>query len=65
MINKGYFDLIYHEHLSYLSLTPLNKLFKQIGLRIFDLDKINFGASGPSLRLYICLNNSIYTKINQ
>lgn len=60
MINEGYFDLIYHEHLSYLSLTPLNKLFKQIGLRVFDLDKINFGASGPSLRLYICLNNSIY-----
>ena len=27
MIKKGFFDLIYHEHLSYFSLTPLKLLF--------------------------------------
>lgn len=58
MIEKGIYDVIYHEHLSYLSLTPIKKLLDQFQMRIFDSIKINFGASGPSLRIFICLNES-------
>ena len=28
LLEKRYFDLIYHEHLSYLSILPLDKFFK-------------------------------------
>lgn len=53
MIENGYFDLIYHEHLSYITLTSVKKLLKNTKLRLFDFEKINFGASGPSLRIFI------------
>ena len=58
MINKGLFDLIYHEHLSYFSLTPLKFLFKKFGIKIINFEKINFGASGPALRLFLSKENS-------
>ena len=32
------YDTIYHEHLTYLSITPLNELFIKHGLEIFDLE---------------------------
>lgn len=53
MIKKGFFDLIYHEHLSYFSLTPLKLLFSKYDLKIFDFEKIEIGASGPALRLFV------------
>jgi len=37
MINKGLFDLIYHEHLSYFALTPLKFLFRKFGIKIIDV----------------------------
>ena len=58
MIEKGLFDLIYHEHLSYFSLTPLKFLFKKFGIKIINFEKINFGASGPALRLFLSKENS-------
>ena len=44
--------LFYHEHLSYFNVTSLKYLLEKNNLRIIDLQKINFGASGPSLRIY-------------
>ena len=35
MINKGFFDLIYHEHLSYFSLTSLEYLFQKFNILRF------------------------------
>ena len=60
MINKNLYDLIYHEHLSYLSLQPLNYLFNLNKLKIFKFEKINMGASGPCLRIYISKKDSKY-----
>ena len=60
MIDKGLFDLIYHEHLSYFSLTPLKILFKKFGINIINFKKLNFGASGPAIRLFLAKNDSIY-----
>ena len=63
MINKGLFDLIYHEHLSYFSLTPLKFLFNKIDVKIVNFENLNLGASGPAIRLFLAKNNSKY-KIN-
>ncbi len=52
MLKKGSFDVIYHEHLSYFSIHSLNKLFKKNGLKIIYLKNINFGASGPAIRIF-------------
>ena len=49
-----YFDTIYHEHVSYLTLTPLMKMLNGAGLKLFDAVRIEFGASGPALRIFCC-----------
>ncbi len=45
------FDTIYHEHLSYLSILPLAKLFDKFGMEIFDVK--TFPVQGNSLRVYV------------
>ena len=45
------FDTIYHEHLSYLSIGPLIKLFESFDLEIFNV-KI-FPVQGNSIRTYV------------
>ena len=60
MINKGLFDLIYHEHLSYFALTPLKFLFNKFGIKIVNFERLNLGASGPAIRLFLAKNKSIY-----
>ena len=60
MIKKTLFDVIYHEHLSYFSLTPLLYLFNKFNIKIIDFEKINFGASGPALRVFLTKKNSKY-----
>lgn len=54
MLTHGYFDTIYHEHLSYLALTPLVRLFDDVGLRALDYERTEIGASGPAIRLSVC-----------
>ena len=60
MIKKTLFDVVYHEHLSYFSLTPLLYLFNKFNIKIIDFEKINFGASGPALRVFLAKKNSKY-----
>lgn len=50
MLSKKTFDSIYHEHLSFFSLTSLNKLFLKNGLEIFDAKEI--AMHGGSLRIF-------------
>jgi len=45
------FDTIYHEHYSYLALTPLLPLFARHGMRIFDVEELP--THGGSLRIYV------------
>jgi SAM-dependent methyltransferase len=52
MIEGGYFDQIYHEHLCYFSLSSLNELFIRQGLDIIDADIIPI--HGGSLRIAVC-----------
>ena len=44
------FDTVYHEHLSYLALRPLQKLFDQFGMEAFDV--AIFPVQGNSFRVY-------------
>jgi SAM-dependent methyltransferase len=44
------FDTIYHEHLSYVSLTPLIEFFKSHNLVIFDVENVDI--HGGSLRIF-------------
>lgn len=45
------YDTIYHEHLSYLSLTPLVAFFKKHGLEIFDVQQRDI--HGGSFRVFV------------
>jgi len=51
MLEQGYFDQIYHEHLSFHHLTPLVPFFASIGLTLFDAEHIE--PQGGSIRCYV------------
>ena len=46
------FDTVYHEHYSYLSLYTVARIFKSVGLRVWDVEKIP--THGGSLRVFGC-----------
>lgn len=50
MIDRCEFDTIYHEHLSYFSLTALDRLFRNHGLRIHEVERLPI--HGGTLRVY-------------
>ena len=52
LIEQTQFDTVYHEHFSYLSLHTVCQIFKQAGLRIYDVEEL--GTHGGSLRLFGC-----------
>ncbi len=52
------YDTIYHEHLTYLSLTPLKKLFQKHNLKIFDVEFQDI--HGGSIRVYVQHKNGPY-----
>jgi SAM-dependent methyltransferase len=53
MFEQCLFDTIYHEHLCYLSLTPLVPFLARHGLAVFDVERVPFGASGPAIRVFV------------
>lgn len=54
MIDRCEFDTIYHEHLSYFSLTALNKLFSRNALNINRVQRLQ--VHGGTLRVYASRN---------
>lgn len=44
------FDTVYHEHLSYLAIRPLQRLFEQYGVEIFDVQLVS--VQGQSIRVF-------------
>ena len=50
LIQANYFDTIYHEHYSYMSLLAAERLFARHGLEVFDLEE--HPTHGGSLRLF-------------
>ncbi|MES1179603.1 MAG: class I SAM-dependent methyltransferase, partial [Hyphomicrobium sp.] len=51
LIERCYFDTIYHEHYSYLSLLAVDRLLTKHGLTVFDLEELP--THGGSLRLFV------------
>lgn len=49
-IQKRYFDLVYHEHLSYWAIKPLITLFKRFDMTVVDVEKVE--VHGGSIRVY-------------
>ena len=54
VLKKNTFDTIYHEHLDYHALLPINRFLKKYKLKLFDF-KIT-EAQGGSLRVYVSKN---------
>lgn len=52
LIDGVLFDTIYHEHVLYLALTPVIPFLAAHGLRVFDVELVPFGASGPAFRVF-------------
>ena len=50
LIELNQFDTIYHEHFSYFSLVSVERVFREFGLVIFDVEEIP--THGGSLRIY-------------
>lgn len=50
LLKNNYFDTIYHEHFSYLSLYFVDSLFANEGLKIYDIELLK--THGGSLRIY-------------
>jgi len=51
MFENMTFDTIYHEHMSYLAIRPLQYLFNQYSLEIFDV--VLFPVQGQSIRVFV------------
>jgi hypothetical protein len=60
VIDRLLFDTVYHEHLCYLSLTPLSYFLEKNALEAFDVERSEIGASGPSIRVFIQKKNGKY-----
>lgn len=59
MIDNMVFDFIYHEHLSYLSLRPLEYVAQNHGFRVFDVERVP--TKGGSLRYFLCRISAKYS----
>jgi len=57
MLKNNMFDFIYHEHLSCITIAPLEKLFNKYGMKLVDLKATS--PKGGSMRYYFSHNDSI------
>lgn len=58
LLEKNEFDTIYHEHLSYFTIRPLVRLFKQHEMYIYDIKKLPI--HGGSIRVYVAKKGSAH-----
>lgn len=56
LVRDNQFDTIYHEHFSYLSAISTLAVFRNHGLRLFDVDTLP--THGGSLRVHACHEDS-------
>ena len=51
MLEKMFFDMIYHEHVCYIGVTALGFLMERFGMELFDITEVS--THGGSLRVFI------------
>lgn len=59
-LQKRYFDLVYHEHLSYWSIDSLITLFKRFNMTVFRVEKVP--VHGGTIRVFIRRKASLIKK---
>ena len=59
MIDQLEFDSVYHEHLSYFSVTALSALFARHGMKIFDVQRQP--VHGGSLRVFVARDGASHS----
>lgn len=62
IINNYLFDTIYHEHVSYHSITPLDRFFNKHDMQLFDIERIP--TKGGSIRCFVQHSNSGQRKVS-
>ncbi|MFY9462908.1 MAG: class I SAM-dependent methyltransferase [Candidatus Sungiibacteriota bacterium] len=55
-LEQNLFDTVYHEHLSYFSVSSLNILLERLGMKIIDVEKTE--SHGGSLRVFAAHKNA-------
>ncbi len=50
-LDKNLFDTVYHEHLSYFSVSALSRFFEGVGMKIVDVERV--ASHGGSLRVFV------------
>lgn len=55
-IEKNEFDTAYHEHLSYIGVTPLTRLMSMYDLQVFDVEYFEH-LHGGTIRVYVSRQN--------
>ena len=61
LIARNEFDTIYHEHYFYLSLLAVERIFRDCGLRVLDVDQI--ATHGGSLRVFACRGDASHEEL--
>jgi SAM-dependent methyltransferase len=57
LIANMVFDFIYHEHLSYFSVSPLARFFRRCGMELVDVERIP--TKGGSMRCTVQLSGAV------
>lgn len=65
-IERNEFDTAYHEHLSYIGITPLTTLMGMHGLAVFDVEYFEH-LHGGTIRVYVCRRNDypVTVRVNE
>jgi SAM-dependent methyltransferase len=61
LVDHCEFDTIYHQHLCYFSITSLDRLFRQHGLYLNDVQRV--AIHGGSLRLFVAPREAVRTSM--
>jgi SAM-dependent methyltransferase len=51
LLERLEYDTVYHEHLSYIAVTPVARFFERHGFQVFDVERIPI--HGGSIRIYV------------